>query len=148
MDIPIIEPEKGGYWEVYPDRKIWHVEEGPEIMKFKDYKEIAKKYGVGKDWLTLEQGDNKVRIVSTFEDYGNHYNPATKKSIICIGKDEGCVACAKGLKPNVQFLGWAIDRKDNKVKLLRIGYTVFQMLGDYQKSEDYGFEDIPSYDIT
>lgn len=145
--IPIIESEKGGYWEIYPDRKIWHKEES---MKFKDYDSIPKKYGIGGgDWMKLQEGDNKIRIVSEFEDYGTHYNPTTKKSIVCLGKEK-CEVCLSDPdnKPRVQFLGWVIDRKDNKIKLLRIGFKAHKQIGELAKSEDYGFDEVPEYDVT
>lgn len=149
--IPIIEavPEKNGFWEIYPDHQIWHDESDLDIkMGFKDYKETAKKYGVGSgDWMNLQEGQNKVRIISAFEDYGTHFNPTIKKSTICIGKEE-CKLCQEGLKPRVQFLGWVIDRKDNQVKLLRIGFQAYQQIGKLAESDDYGFEETPEYDIT
>ena len=117
-------------------------------MKFQDYNEAGKKYGIdGGDWLNLEEGDNKVRIVSEFEDYGSHYDKKLKKSFVCLGKEK-CPFCQTGDKPRVQFLGWVIDRKDQKPKLLRIGYKIFQQIGDLAQSEDYKFDDVPGYDIT
>jgi hypothetical protein len=116
-------------------------------MKFADYKSISKKYGLESDWMSLKEGDNKIRIVSEFEDYGVHYDTKTRKSVICIGKDK-CPFCQKGEIPRVQFLGWVIDRSDNRVKLLRIGYKVFQQIGELAKSEEYAFDTIPDYDIT
>jgi len=116
-------------------------------MKFSEYKIAGEKYGVGKDWMTLKEGDNKIRIISEFEDYGVHFNPKEKKSVVCLGKDK-CPLCQQGYKPKVQFLGWVIDRSDNKVKLLRIGYKIFQQIGELAKSEEYGFDTIPDYDIT
>ena len=110
---------------------------------------ISKKYNIGQsDWLNLQQGVNKIRIVSPFLDYGSHFNPTERKSLVCIGKDKGCPECAKGNTPRVQFLGWVIDRNDNKVKLLRIGYQIYKAISDLANSEEYGFESVPSYDIT
>jgi hypothetical protein len=116
-------------------------------MKFSEYKTADEKYGLGSDWMTLKEGDNKIRIVSEFEDYGSHYNLETKKSVICIGKDK-CPLCQEGDNPRVQFLGWVIDRSDGRVKLLRIGYKIFQQIGDFAKSEEYAFDTVPDYDIT
>jgi len=143
-EIPIIESEEDGYWEIYPDHKIWH---DYKDMEFKDYKKSEEKYGLGSDWLNLEDGDNKVRIVSNFIDYGSHYNQQTKKSVICVGK-ESCEMCQQGDKPRVQYLGWVIDRKDKKLKLLRIGHQIFKQIGDYAMNEEYAFTGIPDYDIT
>lgn len=116
-------------------------------MRFNEVEKVKKEYGLEGNWMSLVEGDNKIRIVSEFEDYGNHFNNATKKSVICIGK-ENCELCKVGDKPRVQFLGWVIDRKDNKVKLLRIGYQIFEQISNLAKSEDYAFGSVPEYDIT
>lgn len=116
-------------------------------MKFRDYDKAAEKYDMGGGWMNLEEGDNKVRIVSEFEDFGTHWDNKKKKGFTCIGKDD-CEWCQRGDKPKVQFIGWVIDRKDNKVKLLRIGYKIFQQLGTFAKSDEYSFEGIPPYDVN
>jgi len=141
--IPIIEPDKGGYWEIYPDRKIWHKED----MSFKSPEEINKKYPLEGDWLNLKEGDNRIRLVSDCKDYGNHYNPITHKSVICIGK-EHCELCKNGLKPNVQFLTWVIDRVDGRIKLFRFGFQVYKQIVAYKQNPDYAFDEIPEYDLT
>lgn len=154
-NIPIIEAVPGkGYWRIEKNEegkitsKTWHSEDNWNKMKFQDYDKSAKKYNMGGDWMNLDQGDNKIKIVSEFEDYGAHYDQKSNKSITCIGKDEGCPYCEKGDKPKVQYLGWVIDRKDNEVKLLRIGHSVFKQIGALAESDEYGFETIPLYDIT
>ena len=154
-EIPIIEavPEKRGYWEIYKENgkitsKIWHDEsDWHRKMRFKDYEKVNEKYDLGSDWMNLETGENKVRIVSEFEDYGTHYDQKNNKSVICVGK-ENCEFCQKGDKPRVQFLGWVIDRKDGKVKLLRIGHSIFKQIGALAKFGEYAFEDMPDYDMT
>lgn len=120
-------------------------------MFIKSKEELQNKYGI-KDkgnWLNLKQGSNKIRIVSNFVDYGIHTvkEGGKFKSVICIGKENGCPYCAQGLKVKVQFLGWVIDRTDNKVKLLRIGWTVTDKIRKLQESEEYGFEHLPDYDM-
>jgi len=152
QSIPIIEEvsEKNGYWEIYEDgRKIWHDNIDPFKMKFQDYEKINKKYDMNSgDWLNLIEGNNKIRIVSEFEDYGTHYDKVNNKSVVCVGKENMCEFCQRGDKPRVQFLGWAIDRKDGKVKLLRVGYKIFKVLGELAQDEDYKFEELPPYDIN
>ena len=119
------------------------------MSSFKDYKEIGAKYGVGGEgnWMKLDEGDNKIRIVSEFDDYGEHFDEKLNRSFICLGKEK-CEYCKEGVKPRVQFKGWVIDRKDNKIKLLTIGYKIHEQIGAFATSEEYGFETIPSYDIT
>jgi len=119
-------------------------------MSFKNYKETGEKYGVGGEtnWMNLEEGPNKIRIVSEFEDYGTHFDQKLNKSITCIGKEKGCEYCKSGAKPRVQFKGWVIDRKDKKIKLLTIGYKIYQQIGEFANSDQYGFDGMPNYDIT
>ncbi len=114
-----------------------------------DAKKIEEKYGVGSKgaWLNLKEGENKMRIVSDFADYGNHFFPPNK-SFICIGQENDCAYCKDGNKPSVQFVGYVIDRTDNQVKVLRIGYTIYKQISEFGKNEEYGFEGLPPYDIT
>jgi len=119
---------------------------------FNNLNEVKKNYGIkeGGNWMKLKDGSNKVRIVSDFADYGVHQvvqNGQFKKSVICIGKENGCYYCSQGLPVKVQFLGWVIDRADNQVKLLRIGWTIANQIKAYQKSEEYGFQGLPPYDM-
>ena len=151
-EIPIIEvvPEKKGYWKIYPDKKIWHNEKNywDSKMKFAEYEKAEKEYGVGGGkWMNLQEGDNKIRIVSEFEDYGQHYNQATNKSVVCLGKEK-CPICRMGDKARVQYLGWVIDRSDGRIKLLRIGHQIFKQIGELSRNEEYYFDIVPDYDIT
>ena len=114
---------------------------------FNDFDETMKKYGGNSDWLVPKVGDNKVRLVTNFIDYGNHYIEEEKKSYICIGKEEGCAYCHEGLTPSPQFLGWVIDRTDNKLKLFRIGYQIASQIAAFKKSEEYSFDELPPYDM-
>ena len=115
-------------------------------MKFSNYGDVEKQYGMGGNWLKLKGGENKIRLVSEFEVYGNHFDG--KKGIICIGKDKGCTECAKKSDVKAQALGWVIDRTDGKVKLFRMPYSVFKKIGELQMQEEYQFETVPNYDIT
>jgi hypothetical protein len=123
------------------------------MAKFGD-KEISKKYDLGGRYMKLEEGPNKVRIVTEFQDYGTHSIEGTDKTgkrtfrtVVCIGK-ENCRYCREGGKSKVQFLGWVIDRATGSFKLMKIGYKIWQQLGGLANSEQYGFESTPSYDIT
>lgn len=119
------------------------------MSKFKDFKQIGEKYGVGGqgNWMNLEDGSNKIRIVSDFEDYGEHFDDKLNRSFICLGKEK-CEYCKQDIKPRVKFKGWVIDRKDNLIKVLTIGYKIHEQIGLLSTSEEYGFDNIPGYDIT
>lgn len=118
---------------------------------FDNLSEVKKNYGIkdSGNWMKLKDGSNKVRIVSDFADYGIHSikDNGKYRSEVCIGKDNGCYYCSQGSPVKVQFLGWVIDRADNQVKLLRIGWVIASQIKAYQESEEYGFKDLPPYDI-
>ena len=147
-EIPIIEVVSGkGYWEVYSDRKIWHSEGDWKNMGWNNTEEINKKYNIGGGFMTLLEGDNPVRFVSDFVDFGSHYNPKTNKSLICLGKDN-CEACQAGEKPSVKFLVFVIDRKDKKLKPFTYGHTIYKQIKAWRANPEYEFEVIPDYDMT
>jgi hypothetical protein len=118
-------------------------------MKFNQYDEVAKQYGVGGggDWFNLKEGENKIRLLTEFETYGEHYNPSAKKYTVCIGKEKGCLGCKNGIPITVRSLGWVIDRTDGKVKLFKMPYTVFKAIGLLQTDDDYKFDLLPEYDL-
>jgi len=123
---------------------------------FGDIEKINKHYGVGNGgWLKLEVGDNQIRIVSEFVDYGNHFLENAKTSVICTGADT-CPICLEAIKngkyqdnkPSVQFLGYVIDRKDAGMKLFRMGWGIFKDINDLSMKADSAFEGTPPYDIV
>ncbi len=146
------------------------------MAKFSDYKPAS-----GSDWLNLEDGENKLHIVSDYEAYGRHYDKDNESYLTCIGQDKGCTMCIEAEEfvekireaktnqsPNenekkeleelikkynakrskVQFLVWVIDRSDAKVKMLRYGAMIQKQISELSKSEEYGFDDLPKYDLT
>lgn len=149
------------------------------MSKFKDFEPQQKS---GK-WLNLQEGENKVRIVSEYEEYGFHYDTDNQVGFACIGRNNGCEFCQiasqalidktnlkeqAGDEPNesdkkelegmqkkfdkykskIQYLTWAIDRKDGEVKIMRYSYTVQVKLMELAKNKEYSFDTVPDYDIT
>lgn len=104
--------------------------------------EAEKKYNVGgSDWIRVEEGDNKVRIIDTvYADYGSHFDQKNNKSYTCIGKDKGCPFCKKGNDPRVRYLVWAIDKNDGEMKKLEFGHSIAKQLATYANDEEYGVE--------
>ena len=120
----------------------FNIKEGEQTVEQKY--DIKSREG---NWMKFEEGDNKVRFVSNDFDFGSHFDTQEKKSFICTGK-ETCKYCQKGEKSRVRFYAWVIDRKDGKVKLAEYGYSIHKKIDNLAKSEDYGFETTPNYDIT
>lgn len=105
----------------------------------KEEKEI-----LGKDeFKTLAEGDNQVRLVGKYIFRNVHYNPEWKMNyIMCCG--DGCPICAKGETPKLNYYINILDRKDNKIRLMKFGVTLkrkFQNL-----NAKYG--DLMAFDIT
>lgn len=122
-------------------------------MKFNQYKQVEEEYKIGggnAGFMKLEEGENNVRIVSEFEVRGIHQFKNEKgrfESHVCVGKAKGCIYCSAGSKITVKYLGWVIDLKDDKFKLLEIGHTIFKQLGEFQNDPDYIFDSIPDYNV-
>lgn len=112
-----------------------------------NFKNFTPNENKNSEWLRLEQGDNKIRLVTGYEPIAKHYNPATKKSVVCVGKDSGCELNHKE-RFQVKFLCWTIDRKDGQMKLAELPYSVITQIAKLRTSEDYGFELLPDYDLT
>lgn len=101
-----------------------------------------------KEWFKIEEGDNRIRILTPLMVYPQHYNPAGYKGI-CLGKDAGCPGCANDEKPSIKWLCWVIDRKDGEVKLAKLPHAVAKQLQAYQNDPEYAFSEAPMpYDVT
>jgi len=117
-------------------------------MKYNELDKVAKQYNVGgSGFFKIKAGQNRVRIVSEYEPFGNHYIKEEKKSYTCSGKEE-CKYCKAGLKPGLRFLIWIIDREDNDIKIAQFGYMIISQIKELAVSEDWKFDSVPDYDMT
>lgn len=91
-------------------------------MKYSDYKSAV---GDKSGFVTLKDGENRLRLVSEAEPVRSFY--------------EG--------KPRKKFVAYAIDRSDGKVKPFTFGATIFRRLGELSVSSEYAFDSLPPYDI-
>lgn len=91
------------------------------------YKKAEKDYGFGKsDSFKVQEGSNKIRIISGTLPYESDFKGQT----------------------NVKFLCWIIDRKDGRVKLYFMPPTIMKSIGDLQTDPEYAFSEVPMpYDI-
>lgn len=127
------------------------------------------------EWFSPTDGENKIRVLSNeFAVLPSHYIPSMRKSFTCFGKENGCphdmaikvlVRDEDGKptfqidgktpvteekivhRPGLKYLLWVIDRKDGKVKIGKFTYGVVKMITDFKSSEEYGYENLPVYDI-
>lgn len=113
------------------------------------YDEIAKTAPKGNnDFYRLQDGENRVRIVSEPEIIGRHWIQSERKYYTCVGKDSGCRYCAGGNEPSPKYLYYVIDRADaGKIKIAEFGWSIVGTILELRKDTDYAFEDVPDYDI-
>lgn len=115
-------------------------------MDFKNYSEHAKKLGVGQGgYYRLEDGENKLRVVSECEPSVSHFHD--KKSYPCT-QEESCLYCKQGNKKTYKVLAYVVDRADEDVKLAELPWSVFKAIGELANSSEYGFEGLPPYDLV
>ena len=90
-------------------------------------------------FFSFEEGDNKIRIVSPTEVFGQHYIQGVGYKV-CVGKDKGCVYCGEGLKASPTYFCWVIDRNDGLIKEAKFTYTVLKSIDDLTDVADHKFE--------
>lgn len=120
------------------------------------------------EWFKIKEGDNKVRIMSAFIVFPQHYSPnKTSYSGICLGKDLKCPGCIEddkraeqkkadpegtknlGFTRNIRWFGWLWDYSDSQFKLAKLPHKVMKQIQAYQNNPEYAFSEAPMpYDIT
>lgn len=130
-------------------------------MGFNDALDRAsREYGYGTsdtEWFKVAEGPNKIRVMTFLEPFGQHYKPGGYCGV-CISKERGCPGCKeadnepdekKKNKVQVKFLCWVLDYKDDRLKLYKAPYAVFQQLQAMAEDPDFGFQDMPMpFDVT
>lgn len=126
-----------------------------------------------KDYFSLKEGDNRIRIVSAGAVISEHF-----KIGVCYEKDKGCKGCLAWEKdqadPSVpeekknrnkasyKKMFWVIDRNDQalllkekfenptqSIKLAKFGNKILKALDALANNPDYSFDSFPMpYDIT
>jgi len=115
-------------------------------MDFKSYKEESQKHGMGGGFYQLQPGENKVRILTSPEPSLSHFLGQGTKPARCIGQN--CPYCAKEIKVSHKIMLYILDRKDGQVKLAEFPWSIFKSLGEMASSSEYGFKDLPPYDVV
>ena len=103
--------------------------------------------GAGADFMKLENGDNRIRIVSAPARINAHWEKTVdgkNKKVICSGHD--CPLCEKGERAVARYQIQVIDRAEpDKIKVLDCGKQVMNAISAYTTDPDYG--DPTEYDI-
>lgn len=107
--------------------------------------------GGGKsDFMKLEAGDNKVRVLSAPQQHGVHWvNDETGKSRKVNCATSGCPVCLRnqdGDKPKASWILKVFNRKEGRVMLLEIGTQIFKGIRELVENKDWG--PVSEYDIT
>jgi hypothetical protein len=94
------------------------------------------------EFKTLDEGDNLIRLVGHYVFKNVHYSKDWGRNyIICSG--DGCPACASGNLPKLHYYINILDRKDDKIKILKFGITLKRKFQNIVQK--YG--EITEYDI-
>lgn len=119
-----------------------------------------EQYGTGGSggFFTFEKnGTYRLRVLTLCYPLATHFLGKGVKPAVCYGIDKGCPYHGESApkddkgeekKPSVKFVGYVIDRRDGKVKLGELPYSVINAINDLQEDEEYAFDDFPMpYDI-
>jgi len=98
-------------------------------VNFAASREKAEKEGLlGKgDYLKLQEGDNRIRLMSECLEHPGEYQG----------------------KPTFKWLCYVLDRRDGRIKPFFMAHTIYKQIEALQVNEDYKFDEVPMpYDIT
>lgn len=131
-------------------------------------KEAAEEYkpkGGSGFWGKLEEGDNKLRLVSDYKYIGYHWQGMGKPSVVCLNnaepypKSDKCALCRQKKEvngkqypnsPSPKFVVNCIDLSDTKDLAIRhyeFPYAVIDAINGYALDPDYKFENLPEWDM-
>lgn len=79
------------------------------------------------DYLKLQEGDNKIRLMSECLEHPGEYQG----------------------KPTFKWLCYVLDRRDGRVKPFFMPHTIYKQIEALQLDPEYAFDEVPMpYDIT
>ena len=118
-------------------------------MKFSEYQTTAKEFSIGGgEFWKPEAGENRIRVLTEYAVYGQHWIQADNRSYVCVGEEKGCRYCKAEIQPAPVFLMWIVTRNDNTLKIAQVTYSIIKQLGELAESEDWGFKALPEYDMV
>ncbi len=122
-----------------------------------DLERDSKELGTGgNDFFKFESKTlSKIRILTLPRVIASHFFGKGSKPAICYGQDKGCPFHERNDdndddygKLSVKYVAYVLDRKDNKVKVADLPYTIMKKLGTLEEDEDWKFEGFPMpYDM-
>lgn len=101
----------------------------------------------GNDFMSLEEGSNIVRIVtSPYQFYVAWTQDATGQNRKIRSAVENCPLAKRGDKIQPRWYIGVLDRKSNQPKILEVGRQIFQQIVALRKRDKWG--DPRAYDIN
>lgn len=86
-------------------------------------------------WFGMKEGQNQFRIL-------------TEPEVMFVNYGKGICYHQCGFEGSPKYLARVLDRADNKVKLYKIPFTIFEQIAGYEKDEELTFSSFPMpYDI-
>ena len=128
-------------------------------------KEAAEEYkpkGGGGFWGKLEEGDNKLRLVSDYRYIGYHWQGQGRPSVTCLNQGKGddkCALCRTTKEingkiypntPSAKFVVNCIDLdgENTNIKHYEFPYAVIDAINGYALDPEYKFTDLPGWDMV
>ncbi len=121
-------------------------------MSIKDQlKNGTKDFGLAKGgdmFYQFQEGDNKMRVLTEGAVIGYHYFGKGSKPHVCYGISQGCPLHENDVDQKVQnvstkYVSYVLDKRDGKVKIADLTYTVANKIAELQEDEDWKFESFP-----
>lgn len=90
------------------------------------------------DWFKIKEGDNKIRILVEPAKMFEKFN----RGVVYKG-------CDFATEATMKYLTHIKDYADNKIKVMKIPYSIMEQIVGYMTNEEYAFSTFPMpYDIT
>jgi hypothetical protein len=105
--------------------------------------------GGGGNYYRIEEGNENVcRVLTVPATLVTYYDSQKKTFATAYGKDKGDPRGEGDERKGVRFILYVLDRKDGKVKLAELPYSVWREIGGLQVNPDFAFSEIPMpYDV-
>jgi len=106
-----------------------------------------------KDKIAKDQEDNKEYADQTggwykFAEGDNQFRVLVEPEVLYEAFKIGICYTDCGYTGTPKYLTYLLDRKDGKIKLFKLPFTIFNTISDYETDEDYKFEGFPMpYDV-
>lgn len=100
--------------------------------------------GSGGDYFTIEEGENVVRILTKPVHYSVYF---IGKGFAPIFERNADDEIKRGKKPTHRFACYVLNKKNNKIEIAELGWSVVKQIGELAKSSQYKYEGNPPFDI-